>query len=115
MGSQRGRTILSSPSRTFTSSLGAKVLGTTTWYTNLWTERELAEVSLRKHGWTLLVEPPIGHHKESLFPTVLTPRILNFITYWLAALGIDMDARDDHCVRHRRIIGAQTIGFRERE
>jgi hypothetical protein len=62
-----------------------------------------------QHGrreWTLLVEPPISHDKEALMSTILAPRILHLITQRLSALRIEVDARDDHRMGHRRLIGS---------
>ena len=64
---------------------------------------------------TSLVEPPVGHHKESLLSAVLAPRILHFVTQRLSALGIEMNARDDHCMSHCRLIHMQAVSFRKRK
>ena len=64
---------------------------------------------------TLLVEPPVGHHKKSLLSAVLAPRILYLVTQRLSALGIEMDTRDDHRMSHCRLIRVQAVSFRKRE
>lgn len=105
MGSQGGRVTRSPLSSTATSSLGARVFGTTTWYTNLagvGRGHKVGDVN----GMHVLLEPPISHHKEALISTVLAPRILNLITQRLSVLGIEVNARDDHCMGHRRLVGS---------
>jgi len=64
---------------------------------------------------TSLFEPPVGHHKKALLSAVLAPRVLHLVTQRLSTLGIEMDARDDHCMRHCGLIRVQAVGFRKRK
>jgi hypothetical protein len=68
-----------------------------------------------RYGKASLVEPPVGHHKETLLSAVLAPRILHLVTQGLPALEIEMDTRDDHCMSHCRLIRVQAVGFRKRK
>src|SRR5712671_1665330 len=78
--------------------------------------RQLVEGhNCRDIKWTSLVEPPISHHKEALLSTVLTPRVFHLVTERFTALGVEVDARDDHSVGHRGLVRAQAVGFRERQ
>src|SRR6266699_605859 len=77
--------------------------------------RGLGMVTTRENEKTSLVEPPVGHHKESLLSAVLAPRILHLVTQRLSALGIEMNARDDHCMSHCGLIRVQAVAFRKRK
>ena len=63
-----------------------------------------------------LVEPPIGHNKETPVAGRIPPRILNFVPNRLAT-RIEVDGRDDHRVRHRALPSLQPLrlGRRERD
>jgi hypothetical protein len=67
----------------------------------------------KRNEKTSLVEPSVSHHKESLLSAVLAPRILHLVTHRLSALGIEMNARYDHCMSHCGLIRAQSVGFRK--
>ncbi len=73
------------------------------------------EVTGERYQKTSLVEPPVGHHKEALLSAVLAPRVLHLETHRPSALGVEMNARDNHCMSHCGLIRVQAVGFRKRK
>lgn len=58
-----------------------------------------------------LIEPLLGHDEESLIADVFAPRVLHLEADSSFSLGIDVDAGDDHGVRHSALVDLKTFGF----
>ena len=54
-------------------------------------------------------EPFVSHHKPTLLPRPLAPRVLDLVPDGFASLGVNMHATNNHCVRHGRLIDLETL------
>jgi len=56
-------------------------------------------------------EPLVGHHKPTLFPRSLAPRILDLVPDGFAGLRVNVHATDNHRVCHGRFINLEALLF----
>jgi len=54
----------------------------------------------------------IGHHEPAFVSGCFAPGILDFVTDWLA-IRIQVNTRDNHSMRHSRLVDLQPVRFRE--
>jgi len=54
-------------------------------------------------------EPVVGHHKPTLLPRPLTPRILHLVSDGLAGHWVNVHTAYDHRVRHGRLVNLEAL------
>ena len=54
-------------------------------------------------------EPFVGHHKPTLLPRTLAPRVLDLVSDRFVGLGVNVYTTNNHRVRHGRLINLETL------